>query len=365
VRLGGDRPILLPGDEVVSLRRQGGKLPPQPLGEQAVLSNGDRVPLDPAAGLRLGDEVLSARPLEPLRAAAGDVLRLPLSRLAVLWLFAPRGADDTAMFLRGLAQGERSRDQVLLRNGDLIEGTVVSLDRAGGCKVRVGNKVVETPCARVAAVAFSTELLARARPKGVFGHLVLANGCRLSLVSAAVDAERGRLTGKTVFGATVEVALGDVVALDLRQGRAVYLSDLTPSEYVHTPFLAVSWPFVRDGSAAGRAMLLPGGTYDKGLGMHADSRITYALNRRYDWFEAAVGLDRETGMRGRVRVEVLVDGKAQVVGPDREITAADAPLVLRIRVRGASQLTLAVRGGRFGDVQAHVNWADARLITSK
>jgi hypothetical protein len=34
-------------------------------------------------------------------------------------------------------------------------------------------------------------------------------------------------------------------------------------------------------------------------------------------------------------------------------------------VRGGRELTLAVLFGRFGDVQAHVNWADARLIKAR
>jgi len=59
---------------------------------------------------------------------------------------------------------------------------------------------------------------------------------------------------------------------------------------------------------------------------------------------------------------VLVDGQARDIGWDRELTARDEPLRVRIDVRGARALTLAVLCGRFGDVQAHVNWADARLI---
>jgi hypothetical protein len=98
--------------------------------------------------------------------------------------------------------------------------------------------------------------------------------------------------------------------------------------------------------------------------VHAESRLTFDLAGRYDWFEAVVGLDARTGKQGRVRVEVQVDGKAQDLGRDREWEGRDEPLALRIDVRKARRLTLVVRDGRFGDVQAHVNWADARLILS-
>jgi hypothetical protein len=364
VRLGGERPVLVKGPDFISLRRDGLPLPPQPAGEQVILSTGERLPLDPGGPLRVAEDVLSARPLPPLRPTGGEELKVPLSRVAVLWLAAPADAADAALRLRRLIEGQRQRDQVLLRDGDVIEGTVMGLDRAGACRVRVGSKEQAVPVSRVAAVAFSTELLVRARPRRPYGHLVLASGARLSLAGAAVDEARGRLTGKTLFGAAVAVPLRGLVAIDLRQGRAVYLSDLRPREYVHEPFLGVSWPFERDASAAGRPLRVQGSTYDKGLGTHGASWLTYDLAGKYDRFEAVVGLDDQTGKRGRVRVEVLLDGQAQDLGKGAALSGPERPLRVQVDVRKARSLTLAVHLDRFGDVQADVNWADARLITS-
>src|SRR5262249_32167056 len=62
VRLGGARPALVAGTDVLSLRRQGVALPPAPGGEQVILSNGDRVPLEPGTALRLGGERLDCVP---------------------------------------------------------------------------------------------------------------------------------------------------------------------------------------------------------------------------------------------------------------------------------------------------------------
>src|SRR5205807_6945839 len=117
--------------------------------------------------------------------------------------------------------------------------------------------------ADVAAIAFSTDLLALPPPAGPYAHLVLSNGCRLAVTSARVDAKGKKLSGKTLFGAAVELPLGALAALDVRHGAAVYLSDLKPRAYVYTPFLGASWPYVKDGSVAGRELRLGGGTYDK------------------------------------------------------------------------------------------------------
>jgi hypothetical protein len=159
----------------------------------------------------------------------------------------------------------------------------------------------------------------------------------------------------------LEIPLADVAALDLRQGTAVYLSDLEPRDYKHKPYLGVSWPYAKDAGVSGRPIVLAGSTYDKGLGTHSECLLTYDLGGKYRRFEAWVGLDGQVGRRGRAFVRVLVDGEERGQG-GRERTAQDPPLSLRVDVRGARELTLVVGFARFGDVQAHVDWADARLI---
>jgi hypothetical protein len=224
------------------------------------------------------------------------------------------------------------------------------------------GKVTEVAVSRLAAVAFNTELVSRARPKGVYGHLVLAGGGRLVVAVARLAEGKDIVRARLPAGAALEVALDQVAALDLRQGCAVYLSDLKPAGYCHSPFFGVRWPYVADGSVADHALRLGGSTYDKGLGMHSRSWLMYDIPVGCHHFEAGVGLDDRTGRRGRVRVQVLLDGKPADIGWDRELTARDRPVLVRVAVAGKKQLTLVVDFGKFGDVQAHVNWADARLI---
>jgi hypothetical protein len=251
-----------------------------------------------------------------------------------------------------------------LRAGDFLDGTILSLSRDAGCKIQEGEKKTTVPLSQLAAVLFNTELLARRQPKGLYGHLVLRNGCRLSLAAAEIDPE-GTIKGKTTFGAAILAPLESLAALDLRQGSAVYLSDLPYKEYHFTPFLGATWPLVTDASVTGHSLRLGDSTLDKGLGMHAESRVTYELAGQHDRFEALVGLDARSGRRGTARIEILVDGKPQPLKLDKELTGAGPPAPIRVDVRGARLLTLVVKFGRRGDVQSHVNWADARLIKAR
>src|SRR5262249_13567155 len=142
---------------------------------------------------------------------------------------------------------------------------------------------------KIAIIALNTELTSKRRPKGPYGRLILANGCRLTLASATCDGKT--LTGKTLSNATVEVEVDEIIALYIHQGRAAYLADLKPSTIVQKPYLDVETPPVRDGSVKGRDLRVAGGTYDKGLGIHSACRMTYDLAGQYQRFEALVGLD--------------------------------------------------------------------------
>jgi hypothetical protein len=352
VRLAGPQEIQTEAGDLLSLRRSDRPLPPYPARNVVLFANGDQVP---ASRIRLVEERFRIAP----QIGADQDLRVSQSMVSVIWFTAPDGARHPDQLRRALAIEQRERDQVLLRNGDLLEGTLTGMD-AKAVRLEVEKREVEVKPDKIAAVALNTELLSRRRPKRPYARLVLANGCRLSLVSATSDGKV--LSGKTVFGADVQIPIEEVLALTILQGRADYLSDLKPSKVELTPFLDVAMPLASDASVRGRNLRLAGSTYDKGLGVHSACRLTYDLAGGYQRFEALVGLDEETGRGGSVRIQVLVDGKPQNIAPDRDWTAREGALAVRVDLKGAKQLTLAVEFGERGDVQDDVDWVNARLV---
>jgi hypothetical protein len=348
----------VPGAEVLSVRREGAALPPLPADEHLILANGDRVP---ARDLRLDGERLYFRHPD---LAGGKEVSVPLAAVAVFWRAAPDRVVVPERLRRRLAAGTRTRDVVLLRNGDTLEGTLVGLGKAG-VEVEVGKKKSSARLSQVAAFALSTDLADKLPAKGPHARLVLAPddrspGGRLTLVSASCDGKTFR--GRTPFGAHVRVPLARVSALDVSGPNAVYLSDLKPAKYEYLPYLDEKWPWAADCAVTGRDLRLGGSTYDKGLGVHAHCRLTYSLGGAFRRFEALVGLDDLEGRKGSVRIKVLGDGKVLTEEPPAERTHADGPARIRVSVEGVKELTLEVESASGGNVQDVVDWADARLV---
>jgi hypothetical protein len=364
ISLGGMNPRQVALSDAISLRRTALRLPGPPQTEQILSVNGDRL-----AGrvVQAGQDRLRLAAELDEKAKSTQEITVPLASLSVIWLIAPEESTAAAEAFRrtaeleALTRGRRRRqDLVIMANGDTIEGTLTAID---GKSVQIAasrdrNTTLER--GRVAVIALSGELARPTRPRGVYASLRLANGSRLIINSARSDGQV--LNAKSLLGATIQLSVDQIAALDWHQGRAIYLSDLKPVRYEHIPYLDVSWPFRNDASVAGNALCLAGSTYDKGIGMHSESRLTYDVSAGYRWFEALVGLDDQTGKEGSVSIQVLVDGRPQDVAENEELTANNTPRSVRVAVTGAKELTLVVKFGRHGDVQDHVDWADARLI---
>jgi hypothetical protein len=350
------------GDEVISIRRVGVPLPPLPADEQLILANGDRLPIAGREIRLSGERLTFSHP--NLEGEEGKEPTLPLAAVSVYWRIPPDRTAEPEKLRRRLMAGTRARDTVLLRNGDQLEGTLNTLD-ARVVEVEADKKVRSARIHQVAAVALSTDLADRLKPKGVYARLVLAvgerePGGRLTLTTAT--SEGTTLRGKTAFGARLRVPLEQVVALDLLGGRAVYLSDLPPVKYEYFPYLDERWAWTADGTVMGREIRLGGAMYDKGIGMHSHSRLTWKLGGAYQRFEALVGLDDLDGRRGSVQVRVLADDKEVDLSSAGELTQANGPRRVKAQLAGVKELTLEVQHGAGGPVQDVVNWADARLI---
>ena len=99
--------------------------------------------------------------------------------------------------------------------------------------------------------------------------------------------------------------------------------------------------------------------FDRGIGTHAPSRITFDVPDGCTVFLSDVGLDEEVGDQGTVVFEVFGDGT--LLTTSGLVFATDEAIPLAADVEGVNELELVVTRGGDGNAFDHADWGDARL----
>src|SRR5262249_45941987 len=156
--------------ELIALHRVGQPLPPYPTKNLLLFSNGDGIPV---RSLKVAGEQLVFTPLF----SDDKEWRVSLDALSIIWLTTPDTETQPDKLRRALAEGKRTRDRVLLRNGDTLEGTLAAMDEKA-VRLEDAKKTTDVKLDKVAAIALSSDLAASRPTKKAYGRLELANGCR-------------------------------------------------------------------------------------------------------------------------------------------------------------------------------------------
>ena len=117
-------------------------------------------------------------------------------------------------------------------------------------------------------------------------------------------------------------------------------------------------PVKDDVSVAGTPISIGGRIFTKGLGVHAESELTFPLNGKYSNFHVIPGPD--DAHHGYLEMTILVDDK-EVFASGKTRRGEALPKPLDIPVKGAKTLTLKVGDGGDGNGGDHASWADAYL----
>lgn len=284
-------------------------------------------------------------------------LKLPLESLAGVAFHLPAARHDRDLLIDRIARATGETDRVLLDNGDEVSGLIETI---AGTKVRVKAELgpLDIESRRIVALIFNPALRRKADVQGLVAWVGLSDGGRI-LASRLVTREASvELT--TPQGHNWKTARNELVFLQPLGNRAVYLSDLKPSEVRLLPYLDLPWPYHGDRNVTGGMLRCGRRLYLKGLGVHSTTRLAYALDPSYKRFQAELGIDDSTGGRGSVGFRIFVDGKQRYASDP--IRGGAAPTSVSIDLTDARQLDLVVDYGERGDMLDHADWLDARLV---
>ncbi len=224
-------------------------------------------------------------------------------------------------------------------------------------------------------LTFQLEGAERKLPRSQIVGLVLAQPVAEAEVTRCTvhlrDGSRlaGDLTSISGAAATLSLPGGGQVAfpwsaalaVDVRSARVAYLSDLKPLEVEESTLLTLPRPWQRDKSVMARPLTLGRRVFDKGIGVHARSMLTFAADRKYDVLAAVIGLDEQAGGKGDCVFTVLGDGQPVFT---QRLQGNDPPQDLKVEISRYERITLLVEPGEGLDLGDHANWCDVRMIKS-
>jgi hypothetical protein len=309
-------------------------------------------------GLLVGDVLRADK--EELKADSdilGVIDHLPASLVSGIVFDLPVDRTQRRKLLDLVLAGVERFDRVILANDDSLDGR---FDRIEDDVIHLVTDVgsVELETRRTRAVVFDRTFLRRSPAGGLDCRLGLADGSLLVVRSLLADG--GAATLSLAGGPSWPTRLEQIVFLQPRGGRAVYLSDLKPAEYRHVPFLDLNWPYSVDRNLSGGPLRAGGKTFAKGIGMHSASRLTYLTDGRYSRFDAQLAVDDAGAGQGSVRFRVFVDRNPKFTSDT--LRGGDSPVPISIDISGAKRIDLVVDFADRADQWDHADWLDARFV---
>lgn len=266
---------------------------------------------------------------------------------------APPGEAADAL-LKGPAPKE---DILLLPKGDTVSGFFekftdkdMSFNAGGQSRVHAFEQIAGLRLAPL------EELKPR---EGFLATIELSDG---SVVTGKLMGLKEKaLQFEILNGQALSVLAESISSIRFKGGKLVHLADLTPVSVEEKPYAGgapVVYRWRRDKSASAGGISIGGNEYRRGVGVHSYSRLTYALDGKYEKFLSDVGID--SSANGACAWRVVVDGKDAAGGIAK---AGEPAQAVKIEIKNAKQMELICDyGADDNDAGDHLNWANARLI---
>ncbi|MDX1944115.1 MAG: NPCBM/NEW2 domain-containing protein, partial [Pirellulaceae bacterium] len=246
----------------------------------------------------------------------GPPLKLPIDVVRAI-RFEP--ATEYAEFDKAVAAPSAESDRIFLKvdgKFDSLSGLVVGLS-AEELTFDLAGEERKVPRGKLFGIAVAQP---QAEDDAVRCLLSLAGGSQLGgdLVKLADDVATIELPG----GSKLALPWPLVTRVQVSSSRVAFLSDLKPTAVEQAAIVTAPRSWRRDRSVLGKTLTLADRTFEKGIGTHARSLLTFDAGGKYDTFAAVIGIDGETAGKGDCVFTVLGDGQPLVT---RRMKGTDPP----------------------------------------
>jgi hypothetical protein len=150
-----------------------------------------------------------------------------------------------------------------------------------------------------------------------------------------------------------------VESIRLMTAPVVFLSDLQPKSAVEKSIMTPSFKWKRDKNAVGKILMMDGEPVEKGIGVHAESTLTFSIPADATKCVGTVGLDPMRGQKGDCVSRILVDDEVMF---EKRLNSGASLHDFSLVLGDSKTITLQVAAGEMLDLGDHVNWYQIRFL---
>ena len=292
-----------------------------------------------------------------LKAPLVAELKLPLARLAGVRLAAQEHPAAADAFRKAMADRDPAQDLLLVVRGDQVsalKGVTESLTAEGGSFKWRERSVPIRPGA-VYGIVFAAGVQKPAQPQA---RALLKDGSVWAGRLAGGNAELVKV--ELAEGLQVDLPVAELAEIQFRSDRVLFLSALQPADYTFEPFATTRWPYRLNRSVANRPMRIGEQSFERGIGMHSQSALTFDLPDEFSRLAVVIGIDAGAAPLGNAIFRVTADGRE--VFNSGPVTGRDKPRNINVPINGARRIQLIVDFGEDLDIGDQADWGNVRVI---
>jgi hypothetical protein len=308
--------------------------------------------------LRGGDR-LTGRPLKVLdeqllwQSNSLGEISIPLTRLLALG----RGGDAS------FPAESPKQDVVTLANGDTVAGVFTDCSDQK-VSIQTDSGVSDVPLSSVNKILFASTGFSTSSAGHAF-RIRLTDGSSATATEVTLAGNQLSFTIDAKPARKIQTPVDQVQEIEQLNGPISWLSSRTPVMNEQVPYFAGSqiWPARMDIAVDGSPLRFGSQSFDHGIGVHAYSHLTYAIDSGWKSFRTQYSIDSsEESPRplADVTVRIKLDGKT--VHEESHVRAGALSPVVWIDLNGAKTLELEADYGNAGDTQDHLNWIEPALV---
>jgi hypothetical protein len=306
-------------------------------------------------GDRLRGDVRGAGTTLSIDAGGLGGLSVPLGEVAAVRYGKLVGGTQAAydeVFARLLRGGA---DQVLVQRDTKPFPIAARVVEAGETlvRVRLGDQVRDLETRLVYGFVLAPEG-EPAPESGLRLRIHLRDGGRITLPLESIDASAVRAGG-------VAVSRAGISRIEFTGPHLAHLSDFDPVAESGIALFGPAPKARRDEMVHGGPLRMEGRAYARGLGVHGNHRLEYALNRRFSRLFVRCGIDDAAGAQGEATFRVTGDGRTLAEARRRR---GEVPAAIDVDISGVERLALETDPGD-SPVSDFCDWAEARVYDPK